>query len=470
MKYKRIQLQVVFVLLSVILGCTPSLEKNANVDFISSGGVPTGKRVCPSAPNDIIVKLPTFDPSAAPGEPEMTLDGIMDFMDKNHITTIPQLLNTFPDEFRTNFSFVEVTRGEGKSSLNFPRIVLFGPDGRFMMNVGTLPEDPKYDLLDCAELDDETGEWEFSQLDFTKKKPVIHRKPEECLRCHGRNQPRPVWGTSLDWPGVYGDNEAPGLTGDAFSPRHVRRMTEIRDGHGGSTRFKFLKWRENEKLQSGSFRRIADNAFGPELLVSNFIMGTATGRGAFLRIKTIYPKRYKALREELLLLAYEKHLGGVVSEEDLIRIEKVVGKYGVEGRDIDALLAALGLDTDESFSLGTLAEEEEPRTNWSLGDGDLYEQVFLQVLDDLSKSDPIVREILTTTPSEFPVFKCEDVVANLQDMVDYKMLYMYHLKGKARYEVNKVYYPLEAERVFDIVLKPILEPLTAHLRTKIDTI
>ncbi|MEW7292443.1 hypothetical protein [Aquimarina sp. 2304DJ70-9] len=439
------------------------LEKNS---FISSGGKVNGKLLCPTAVNDVIIKLDSLSLSPKEGYPKMTINGIQDFIQKNNINSIVELLNKLPDHYKNNFSLVEHTKGEGQSNLRFPRIVLFGPDGVFLMNISTKPDDPKHDLLDCAELNEESGIWEFSQFDFTEKKPKLHRNPESCIRCHG-DKPRPVWGTNMDWPGVFGDNEAAGPNGEALSYKHVLRMREIIKGETFSDRFDFLKW-SDQKLSSGGIRRIADNVFGAELLVSNLAMGTATARGVFVRMKKEQPKKYKALREALLLLGYEYMVNGILSDLEKRNIEELVKSYGGSGGNIDDLLFVLGIDAKESFSLSTLAKEEKPKTNWSLGAGDLYEQVLLQVLYDVAKDDQDLNQILLSVPNTPGIFGCEDLGKNIKEVIDFKMLHMHGLLGRARYEVNKVYYPQDVENIKAKVFIPIYEKLAPYLKKKIE--
>lgn len=461
-----LELGILHLLLIALVGI--SCEKSSQlIPVVSNGGVMVDDMLCPDVYNDVIIPLSDLSEGDMSGYPEMTFQGIMKYMEQEGIVTITALLNKLPPYYRNNFSLVEHTKGEGQSNLTFPRIVLFGPDGRFMLNVGTKPDDPKYNLLDGAELDAATGEWVFSQLDFTGKKPVLIDRPLECNRCHGSSDPRPVWGTSLDWPGVFGDNEAPGLTGDALSESHLNRINEIRSGNGGSDRFDFLEWKKEETLRFGGFRRIADHAFGAELLVSNLVMGAATGRGAFLRMKHRKPEAYEDLKEALLLLAYQERGYQVLSQYDYDRIVSKLNDYGMGDISVNGIFGVMGVNVFEAFSLGTLAEEEKPDPSWSLGDGDLYEQVYLQVLEDLSRSDPKVREILESTSAELPIFNCPDIANNIQELVDYKMLHLYQLKGHARFEVNKHYYPLEVERIFDVVLAPVVKELTAHLAAKI---
>ncbi|GAA4278078.1 hypothetical protein [Aquimarina mytili] len=455
----------------IVLSCNSvTNEKKQSIvqssdKYVSTGGKRNGKLLCPNTVNDVIVTLNSLDSQAKPGDPEMTIKGILEFIQKNKINTIPELLNQLPAHYQNNFSLVEHTKGEGQSNLRFPRIVLFGPDGRFLMNISTKPDDPKHDLLDCAELNEETGVWEFSQFDFTEEEPKLHRSPESCIRCHG-DKPRPVWGTNMDWPGVFGDNEAAGPNGEALSYKHVLRMREIIDGKTYSDRFDFLKW-SDQKLSSGGIRRIADHAFGAELLISNMAMGTATARGVFKRMKNENPKKYKQTREALLLLGYEYMINGILSDNEKTSLEKVIEDHGGSGKTVDDLFLVLGIDTKEAFSLSTLAKEEPPKTNWSLGAGDLYEQVLLQILHDLAIDDHALNELLISVPNTPGIFGCKDLGKNIKEVIDFKMLHMHQLLGRSRYEVNKVYYSQDSENIKAKVFVPAYEKIVPYLKKKI---
>lgn len=461
-----------FLIISIFfVGCNSKAnDKKPSIvlkkpDFISTKGNQIGKILCPTEVNDVIAPLDGLNPDPKEGEPLMTIDGIMTFIEQNKISTINGLLNKLPAHFKNNFSLVEHTKGEGQSNLKHPRIVLFGSDGTFLMNISTKPDDPKYDLLDCAALNEINGKWEFSQFDFTKEKPQLHRNPTSCIRCHGDN-PRPVWGTNMDWPGIFGDNEAAGPNGEALSYRHVLRMREIIAGQTYSDRFDFLSW-SDQKLTSGGIRRIADHAFGAELLISNMAIGTATARGVFTRMKKEYPTKYKAIREILLLLAYE-HVGqAVLTTIEKDKIRTLIQYHGGSKGDLNDVFKILGIHPKEAFSLGTLAKEEPPKTNWSLGAGDLYDQVFLQVLDDLSNEDENLRHILISIPNSPGIFGCKGLGKNIKEVIDFKMLHMHQLLGSARYEVHKLYYSQDAENIRDKILTPIREFIVPYLKKKI---
>ena len=447
--------------------CHHAVQPGLSNHIISSGGVAGNRGICPTTPWDTIVPLEALAPKPDPGEPLMTIEGIDQFIKANNITSIVGLLNHLPAHYRNNFSLVETTRATGQSSLTYPRIILFGSDGRFLANVGTKPDDPNFNLLDVAQLHHDTGEWEFSVFDFNQKTPRLSRNPDTCRECHGRQNMRPVWGTNLDWPGVFGDNIAAGLNGEALDDRHAEAMNAIMAGEGLSDRFEFLHWHP-KKLRRGSFRRIANHVQGGELLLSNIAIGSAVARGAFIRIKHTYPKRYQLLREALLLSGYEKVQNTQFSSRDSAAISQTIKPFQRHGSDIDAILAVLGLDTKEAFSLSTLAERESPNTDWKMGSGDLYEQVLLQVLDDLARSDKTLSDMLANITPTSEIFNCPGLAKSVLDIIHYKMLHLYYLQGRARYEVNRVYYAADAEDIYTNVFAAASVDLIPYLRKKIN--
>lgn len=455
----------VLLLCTIMFNCTPTSKSSDVIKYTSTGGIINDKIICPSDVTDVIVPLTSLNPSPKKGVPKMSMDGLKLFIKKEKISSITDLLSKLPIHYKTNFSLVEKTKGEGESSLKFPRIVLFGSDGRFLINISTKPDDPKYELLDCAELNLTTGKWDFSQFDFKENQPKFHKEPTSCIRCHGL-QARPIWGTNMDWPGVFGDNEAAGPNGEALSYKHVLVMNKIKKTPSYSNRFNFLVW-SDQKLTSGGIRRIANNAFGAELLVSNLAMGSATARGVFLRLKNTYPSQYLKLREELLLLGCERIFGGVLSSKEISNLKSAdLKRFNLSTVNIDVLMNHLGVDTNVAFSLSTLAQEEKPKKNWSLGAGDLYDLVLLQILDDLQKDDKFLAQILSSVENSPGIFKCKNLGKNIKEVIAYKMLHLFHLQGSARYKVNKVFYPQDVENIKDKVFEPIKQPLIAYLKSK----
>ena len=426
-------------------------------ETIASGGVAGDGMLCPSAPNDTIIDVRSL---AAPDvdQPVMTISGLKAFIERNKITRIDQLMRSFPDHFKTNFSLVEHTRATGQSNLDYPRIVIFSSDGHLLMNIGTLREDPKFDMLDIAELHTDTGRWEFSVFDFSGPAPKLKRDDPECLSCHAPDNPRPIWGTNLLWPGVFGDNIAEGPQGEALDTGHAIKFNQFANQETDSVRMNTMIFRD-EKVHRGGKRRIANHIIGSDLLISNIAFGSAAAYGAFRTIKTRYPERYQQLRQTLLILALQDLSEKPENPTLTQALKEQVRKYNIGELSVDQVLIALGLNPQQAFSLATLHDREAPQTDWQMGIGGLYEQLFMLVLDDLANDDPKIEALLQATAPGSPVFGCKDLAKTVRDMIDYKKLHLYQLRGRARYEVNRIYYAIDAEVINQQVLQPLVEPL-----------
>lgn len=451
------------LLVGFFCGGVLAADRQDHLSREASGGVNVRGVLCPAGPTDTIIALDAPGSLAeSPGAdiPQMTVDGLWELIHSRDINDIGQLLQYFPDDYRNNFSLVEHTRATGQSNLIYPRIVLFGADGHFLLNIGTKPGDPKYDLLDVAQLHEESGRWEFSVFDFSGEAPRLRRDDSSCVECHGSENSRPVWGSNMNWPGVFGDNIAAGPQGEALDTRHLEQMQAIIAGEGKSPRFDFLDWRD-EPLRRGGKRRIARHAFGAELILSNIAMGSATARGAFLRLRSTKPSLYRQLKHRLIY-SYFARKGHVPWSNARARALGLPADTRAE-QAMDLLLARLGLDTTEAFSLATLHHLEPPRRTWSMGRGDLHDLLALQILDDLRREDPAVAKILAGRRVEEGILGCPDTAKNIADVVQFKMLHLFQLRGHHRFLVHEQFYPLDLEDVYTRVFLPVAHPLLAYI-------
>ncbi|MDO3385890.1 hypothetical protein QWI17_08575 [Gilvimarinus sp. SDUM040013] len=447
-------ISIFFVLVGSPVGALTSDDFEQRL--FHSGGVAGNFRLCPKSAFDTIV--PLSDSSAGESITDMTIAGVNRYIQENNVRSIDELLTRLPVHYRTNFSLVEHTRATGQSSLERPRIILFGSDGMLLMNIGTKPDDPTYHKLDIAQLHKETGAWEFSVFDFTQQEPVLTRNAESCRECHGGKNSRPVWGTNLDWPGVFGDNIAEGPQGEALDDRHARAMNSIMAGEGASGRFSFLLWRD-ELLQRGGKRQIAHHDFGAELLLSNIAMGSATARGAFTRLKNHH--KYDTAKSALILAYYLRKGNAFLSHNEQKKADKFARELGANEFTLDALLEGLGVDPHEAFSLATLHSLEPPHTNWSLGRADLYDLLMLQVFNDLRNENENVDRLLSNRRSELGVLDCPTTAHTIADVIDFKMVHLFYLTGYQRYQVNRVFYPLDLEDIYDRVFLPVSAAMIA---------
>jgi len=461
-----------FLAMLVVLPIMGACDKATNTlphqqqiqsQLIHTGGNATRAGICPASAMDTLVPIIDLNPPPLADQPEMTVEGIYTFIQKKGIHSIDELVNYFPADYQNNFSLVEHTRATGQSNLEFPRIILFGADGRFLLNIGTKPDDPKYHLLDVAQLHEDTGQWEFSVLDFSGEKPQLVRNDPSCAQCHGTTNARPVWGTNLEWPGVFGDNIAPGPQGEALDGKHAEKMNALMRGEFNSLRFAFLQWAP-QTLTRGAKRKIAQHAFGAELIMSNIAMGTATAQGAFIRLQNNQPQHFKSQRVELLLAYFAHRLAAAQNESAQQLYQQLIQSPRFPAANIAQLLSSLGVDPDEAFSLATLAQLEPPRPDWSMGEGDLLDMLMLQVLNDLRQDDAQLAVLLAAAPADMGVIDCPDTVTTIAELIDFKMLHLFYLRGAARYQVNWVYYPLDAEDIYERVFEPVAKLLIEYLQ------
>ena len=461
-----------YFLLAMIVGlmsCKSSnhamISSSSDLKFVSTGGTFRDGLFCANTPNDVVVPLQSLDKPPAPGDMHMSVEGIDRFIKTNNIKTINELLHKLPIDYKTNFSLIEKSQGSSKSSLEYPRVVLFGADGRVLINFGTDKQDPSYSKFNVAQLHEDTGQWEFSFFDFDGPRPRLKRNPDSCKSCHGQNL-RPIWGTNLDWQGVFGDNVAAGPQGEALDTKHVIQLRKIRDGKAKTRRLDFLVFADQE-LHRGGKRKIAHHAFGADLFISNLAIGGATARGVFIRLKNHHPKLYLKLRDALVLLAYAQVEPRILTKQDRIHLRNRLIKYGVTEPSVDNIFSVLGVDVNEAFSLATLANQEPADPHWKLGSGTLYEVVLLQVLDDLAQDDPALYNRLKNAHPGHGVFGCPDLAKSIMDIVDLKMLYFFHLKGQSKFEVNQVFAPLDLEHINRTVFQPTVSVVGRYLKSKV---
>lgn len=445
-----------------------------------SGGRYSGYELCPESVFDTITPVASLQAANINDEMPMTVTGMAEFIEKHQITDLTKLLEYLPRQYRTHFSLVERTRATGQSNLAFPRIVLFGADGQFLMNVGTKPDDPNYQLLDVAQLHTETGHWEFSVFDFSGNRPTVKRNDPACQDCHGSNNARPVWGTFLQWPGVFGDSIIDGPRPEAMHHTHAEKINSLIQGKSNSDRFNFLLWRP-ELMRRGGVRFIAEHDFGPELLISNLAMGSATASGAYRRLSQNQPEAYRNSRMALLLAYYQfrdqhPHRFNKVNQIDGLHnwvqqqrklVAQLLSSEENSLEPLDMQLKKLGLDTHEAFSLATLHNQEPAEPFWQTASADLYDLLMIQVLDELRRSNTSVMRLLKRAKPYYGVFQCPETVQSMAQLVDFKMLHLFQLQGSARYQVHRVYFPKDIDDVYHQLFLPIANQLIPILQKQL---
>lgn len=394
------------------------------------------------------------------------MTGLNQFITTKGINRVADFLKALPDHYQKHYAFVEKTRGLGKASLTYPRIVLFGADARLMISVSTDPSDERYERVDVAHMDKRTGQWEFSEFDFKATGQKLNRNPASCVQCHG-SPGRPIWGTYLDWPGVFGDDPAPGQQAEKLTAAHAQRLTELKAQKGNPERFHTLKWADRYVASSAQF--LPDHRYGYALTLSNQELGFTVAESVLLRMKARFPLRYAALREEILLLGYYGTHTPWLTEAEKQRVGKIISRLGGTGNRVEDLFKVLGIDIVKEFSLKRLASET-PDPDWNPSSGDLFGLLYMLILDDISKSDISVRTTLQSAPigkGVYGIWDCPNLGHSVYDSLTYRMTQAVKVKGSARQAMERVFFGLDNTRVNQPIFEQAGRPLFEALRTKI---
>ncbi|MEE9345342.1 MAG: PPC domain-containing protein [Methylococcales bacterium] len=409
---------------------------------------------CPLSPTEFQVSISNPDPEPEPGEFPADLDEIMGYVQENNINSVKELMDHLPEHMRKNYAFVAETRGLGHTSTEEPGLLLFGSDGRFMMNMDTMPISPRYKVVDMAYLN-EKGDWEFKSLDFNISPPVL--SPDggnngECRQCHGQggvnsNGPmRPFWGTYQEWPGFFSDTIE---RQERVTLQQASVLARIENGMQNSDRFHNLITREKYFFKIDRYIDLPDRDYGISLTVANNEIGSAAAESIFKRVKR--SQLYSELRDEYLALAYCAGQG-VLSSEDRINYTSLIQSLGGSTEGITNrfdtgwidIVRLWGLDPLHEFPLHKLTQEYATNTfvetRWNVGNGDLPEQLTLLILLDLAENNTQVDSILRNSQTSWEMDGCGVPFNNMKEYLQHKIYANYTLKGNARQLARSSYY------------------------------
>jgi hypothetical protein len=133
------------------------------------------------------------------------------------IGSVEQLLAALPAPQRARYALVFNSRSLQGATPELPRVILFGPDARFILTFNGSPAQRGFRVVETMEFDDAEKEFRLRELVFPERAAgadqvqVSEVNPTHCARCHGA-PPRPVWDSFPLWPGAYGERYGARLT------------------------------------------------------------------------------------------------------------------------------------------------------------------------------------------------------------------------------------------------------------------
>ena len=131
--------------------------------------------------------------------------------------TVEELLAALPEAQRRDYALMFASRSLQAGSFENPRVILYGPDARFVLTFNGAAAQSGFRLVETLEFDAASREFRLHELEFPGRPGgaaavrVSETNPERCTRCHG-DPPRPLWDSSPLWPGAYGERYGASLS------------------------------------------------------------------------------------------------------------------------------------------------------------------------------------------------------------------------------------------------------------------
>jgi hypothetical protein len=217
-------------------------------------------------------ELPTCDWKTQP-----TFDELLDHIQTKKIKTIEGVLACLPKDFREYNVMVYDSKGTGHSSYEFPRVIFYGDNGKFVVAVYTDPKEDGFFEMETISFSENESASTLRDLIFDPEAQELPkasgRNPEECLVCH-KTDPRPNWNDYAFWPGAFGsvdDNPSKETSG-----MEVRWLNQHRLSRSG--RMSFIEnfdalfdreEGETDRFHSGRVKSLPNARFAHKLMELN---------------------------------------------------------------------------------------------------------------------------------------------------------------------------------------------------------
>lgn len=285
---------------------------------------------------------------------------VVDLVEANDITNVADFLSVLPPFMGESYVLMEESRSRHQASTEYPRLIMYGPDARMLIGVSSHPLDPLREVVELAELDERTGLWRFSQLDF--RNTFVHdTSTESCAGCHGSPQ-RPIWGEYPNWPGAFAGQDE-GLSGGQVRSLMALKADPI-------DRFHTIAFPSDHSITNNGQLYLPTRQYGYANTSFNFELNAAVADGLARRI-----------------------IGHPDWASDGHRLMAM--QWGCGGSDTpaarDALYNRFGLDGNNDFQLESpvfeAAAGQRDEYDWNQGSTGLDRSVAFRTLDLAARQD-----------------------------------------------------------------------------------
>lgn len=334
-------------------------ESSSSAESSGGGSESTGAEVPPAIDCPDTVETP-----------EASVRSVQCYVLQQGVASVTELMAALPQHLRDSYTLMAESRSLHAANVEHPRVILYGTDARFLFSISTEPSDPRYDVIEMAELQEESGEWAFRAIDFTEPTNVeVGVEGDACGGCHG-TPARPIWGRYPDWPGAYGAVENQLEPAEIAVIESARVDPDMLDG-----RLADLEMPEPFLVEQGLFH-LAARDYGYANTAFNFELGVAVADGIATRLAT---------REDWPQV-----------QRDLVHARFCTPQPQAAVR---ALYAEYGLEDVRDFYLDErVTVEPRPEVSsfdWNQGNTGLSDIVVFRALDALVRDgDPAIIEAL----------------------------------------------------------------------------
>jgi len=295
---------------------------------------------------------------------------LVDLVEASNITNVADFLSALPPFMGESYVLMEESRSRHQASTEYPRLIMYGPDARMLIGVSSHPLDPLREVVELAELDEATGLWRFSQLDF--RNAFRHdTSTESCAGCHGSPQ-RPIWGAYPNWPGAFaGQDER--LSGGQADSLLALKADPI-------DRFHTLAFPSDHSIANNGQLYLPTRQYGYANTSFNFELNAAVADGLARRI--IGHPNWESDGHHLMAMQW-----------------RCDGRYDPASRD--ALYNRFGIDGNNDFRLESPVFEaradQRDEYDWNQGSTGLDRSVAFRTLDLAARQD---RELAAIVESD----------------------------------------------------------------------
>jgi len=339
----------------------------------------------------------TFSAGSAATELRLPLSSktLAKYLVANPAASIESLLLDLPNSYRDHFVLMHHSRSLHRSTYEEPRQIFFGPDARFLLGVGGVPGDPRFQIVEFAEFEESEGRYYFGTIDFRiPGKPIVTPKIVSCQGCHA-SPTRPIWGQYPRWAGAYSDHE--GKVGEEDRAGFGRFLA----GRLANPRYAHLNFSASA---DGSYFGLTSRKYPFANTDMNHEVGNTVALGTLTRMK----QHPKFQQWQFAILGSSDALECIRTDAWFPLTQKInrayeegpAAQYPKTTSFFVKALRLVGVDAGTELSLESplfeLKKPETYRTNgkWQTGAYRLDEAIAFHLMNHLLHRDPVFEKFV----------------------------------------------------------------------------